>query len=306
MMKKISLMIICILCLSIILCACVDTDDNVIPTSDNSLTVMSYNIRCFSIDGNNNEEVNGLNYIENRIPRILSNVEEENPDLIGFQEYTAIHNAQLSEALGDDYDSYVVYRDEPSFPNALFPEATPIFWRKSRFELLDKGAFWFTDTPDQMSVFKYVDENGTTVTASHKRVTTWVKLLDNQTNKSIVYFNTHLGLSEQEKEFSINLLRERAMKFDCPVIVTGDMNIQYDSELSIRLTEGFNDASKCSDNMRDSCTYQGYGSASKRLDYILSKGLFAVTHKVRNNDTELYDGAYASDHFAVIAKLVLA
>lgn len=304
-MKKNSLMIVCLLCLSIILCACVEVGDNVIPIPDNCITVMSYNIRCFSIDGNNNEQVDGLNYIDNRIPRILSNVEDENPDLIGFQEYSSVHNVQILEALGDEYDSYVVYRDNPSFPNALFPEATPIFWRKSRFELVDNGAFWFTDTPEQMSVFKYVDENGKTVTASHKRVTTWVKLLDKKTNKTIVYFNTHLGLSEQEKEFSINLLRERSMNLDCPVIITGDMNIEYDSELATRLTEGFIDASKCGDNMRDSCTYQGYGTASTRLDYILSKGLVAVKHKVRNNDTELYDGAYASDHFAVIAKLVL-
>lgn len=304
-MKKLLLLIVCLICLSNLFGCSEFKSSGKDSSVEKDIKVMTYNIRCLSLDGGNNEEVGGVNYIENRLPRIISNVQEEAPDLIGFQEYTSIHNAEIADALCDEYDYYVVYRDNVTFPYSIFPEATPIFWKKSRFELLDKGAFWFSDTPEEISSFKYVDEeSGQTITCSPKRVTTWVKLYDKETAHAFVYFNTHLGLDDKEKAFSVELLRERCLALDCPTIITGDMNIKYDSELSISLVEGLNDASRCENNMRDSCTFQCYGSASQRLDYILSKGLKATTHRVRNNDIMLYDGAYASDHFAVIATLV--
>ncbi len=269
------------------------------------IRVMTYNVRCCAMDACYNEDINGVNYVEKRIPRIINNVKEENPDLIGFQEYTPLHNARILDALRDEYDCYVVYRDNAEFPYKLFVEGTPVFWKKSRFEMLDTGAFWFSDTPESMSVFRYIDEgSGEIITSQYNRVTTWVKLFDKEREKSFIYFNTHLGLSDREKIFSIDLLRSKSLTLDCPSIITGDMNISYDSDLALRLTEGFTDASKCDDNMRDSCTFQEYGNSSMKIDYILAKGLKAVKHRVRNNGTTLYDGAYASDHFAVISTLI--
>lgn len=305
-MKKLLLSVVLIVCLTVILLGCtVTADSNFQRGGQMEIKVMTYNVRCCAMDACYNEDLNGINYIEKRIPRIINNIVEEMPDLIGFQEYTPVHNAQILDALRDEYECYVVYRDNAEFPYKLFVEGTPVFWKKSRFEMLDVGAFWFSDTPDVMSAFQYVDEeSGETVTSKYNRVTTWVKLLDKKTEKTVVYFNTHLGLSEREQSFSIDLLRNRSLSLDCPVIITGDMNIPYDSKLALRLTEGIIDASKCDDNMRDNCTFQEYGNSSKRIDYVLAKGLNAIKHRVRNNDTSLYDCGYASDHFAVIATLV--
>src|SRR5262245_33794762 len=89
---------------------------------------------------------------------------ETKADLIGLQEVLPQQRDYLADKL-TDYAHYSVGRDD-----GVKGEATPIFYRKVRYDLLDQGTFWLSDTPD-MTGSKRWD-------AGLPRVVSWLKLRD--------------------------------------------------------------------------------------------------------------------------------
>ena len=104
------------------------------------LKVLSLNVRTC-------DDPNGHAIVE-RGPRALEILKLENADLMGFQEYTPKMKSVLAEELSKDYEIFDKYRTER--PDTDW-ESVPIFWKKDKFECLDKGYFWFSDTPEEES-----------------------------------------------------------------------------------------------------------------------------------------------------------
>lgn len=69
-------------------------------------------------------------------------------DIIGFQE--VLHNQleDLQTLLGPEYGSYGVGRDD----GGIKGEYSPIFYKKSRFVLVDSATIWLSTTPEKPSV----------------------------------------------------------------------------------------------------------------------------------------------------------
>ena len=101
-----------------------------------------------------------------------------------------------------------------------------IYYRKEKFDLLDHGTFWLSESPDIVS--RGWD-------AACNRTVTWVKLKLKGNNKSFYYFNTHLDHQGKiARSKSIELITEKILQIagKKPVVILGgDMNSSLDSPI---------------------------------------------------------------------------
>lgn len=253
----------------------------------NEIRVMSSNLRCFS----------PTDFFKKswfyRAPLIVENVKKEKPDIIGFQECTKMHYSYLCTTLSQ-YDSILTFRDE-----SAFSEGCPIFYRKDRFELVEKDSFWLSETPEKMS-----KDWG----AACYRICSYVILKDKETKEKFVVFNTHLDhVSDEARIKGIEVVLEKIKQFgSLPSMIMGDFNAEEDSKTYKSATKSFFDSKYQTENTMKSCTYQNFGKELDRncIDYLMiSKTGFKVnSYKVV---TDTYDGVYPSDHFPLSVSLSL-
>jgi len=106
------------------------------PPKGATFQVVTYNIRY-------DNPADGPNVWPNRREAMVKYLRESKADLIGMQEVLPQQRDYLAEQLSD-YAWYSVGRDD-----GVKGEATPIFYRKERYDLLEKGTFWLSDAPDK-------------------------------------------------------------------------------------------------------------------------------------------------------------
>lgn len=251
------------------------------------ITVMSCNVRCWS----------PTDFFKKswfyRADLVAKNISENTPDIIGFQEVTRLHYGYLTDFL-NGYDSVITYRDD-----TYLSEGCPIFYRTDKFNLVDKGSFWLSETPETMS-----KDWG----SKCYRICSYVILSDKTTDKQFVVFNTHLDhVSDEARIKGIAVVLDKISQFgSLPSMIMGDLNANDESETYKSATEYFLDAQKQAQSTMDSCTYQNWGAAldNPRIDYfMISKTGFKVdSYKAVTNT---YDGVYPSDHFPIVTKLKL-
>ena len=225
-----------------------------------------------------------------RAELIRSEIDAVNPDIIGFQESTFVHYAYLQKIMVG-YESENAYRD-----NFVLSEGCPIFWRADKFEKVDSGAFWLSETPEVMS-----KDWG----SEHYRICVYVVLKEISSGKEFAVFNTHLDHTSNEARINgIQVVLDKIKEFgELPAYLMGDMNANEDSKTMEYAYESFDDSKLISPITDDSNTYHGWGKAEdpRRIDYILiSKGDACVLeyHVVDNN----HGGIYASDHSPIYIK----
>ncbi|MBQ8893148.1 MAG: endonuclease/exonuclease/phosphatase family protein [Clostridia bacterium] len=176
------------------------------------LSAVSYNLRAWN-DGENK-------MIGDRAPRLQAVMYDRDPDLMGFQEVRPVWMKYLTLYFGNEYDHEIMYRDSAG----LNSESTPIFWKKKKFQRLDGGSFWLSETPDQESKGWGAD---------YYRVCTWVRLKCRETGEEFLYYNTHYdGPSCHcgSNRLVLAHMREQGGFAGCPVLYTGDFNMTPESE----------------------------------------------------------------------------
>jgi endonuclease/exonuclease/phosphatase family metal-dependent hydrolase len=107
--------------------------------SADDLRVMSFNIRY----GTAND---GDDAWPKRQELVLKVIEAAQPDLLGTQETLPFQASYLAEHM-PDFQYFGWSRD--ASPNG---EQCGIFIRKSRFEVLESGQFWLSETPESRHV----------------------------------------------------------------------------------------------------------------------------------------------------------
>lgn len=260
--------------------------------TDRYLRVMSFNIRY-----NNPED--GKRAWDHRKEEVSSLIQFYGPDLIGLQE---VLHGQLTYLEGKlvNYGRVGVGRDDGQQAG----EYSPVFYRKSRFELLNHGTFWLSETPNSPSVGW---------DASMKRIATWGQFRHKEPGDTVFFLNTHFDhRGEQARQESARLIRRWLADHAAnhPVVVTGDFNSNPTSEPYHVLTEG--------DDLRDAYTasklpsvgpnrsFSGFAVADSlpgdRIDYVFVSPRIEVTnHAIISSFS---DGYYPSDHLPVVADLV--
>ena len=259
---------------------------------NNDIKIMSYNVRVYSPLTDTGEKD-----LNQRYPRIKERISDMDPDIICMQEFTSFHMELFNPDYSENYGYVLTYRSQVSI-DTLIPEATPIFYKKDKFELLDSGTFWLSETPEVIS--KGWD-------ASYYRICTWVKLKVKATNKEFYVYNTHLDWGEIAAPSSIALILERMQK-DCPCVLTGDMNFTPDTQYYTTMTTALSDSriTATESSMPLNGTTNEYSSdeTTKVIDYIFyTKEDFQVNNHVVYNDDYTRWGHFASDHYAVGAFL---
>lgn len=252
-----------------------------------SIKMMSCNLRCISPT-----DIGKKSWFY-RADLIVDDIEAQKPGIIGFQESTKWHYAYLVDTL-PEYDSVITYRDE-----AFNSEGCPIFYNTSLYTLVDKGAFWLSETPEVMS---------RSWGAQYNRICSYVILTDNATGEDFVVFNTHLShVSDEARINGINVVLRKIAEFgSLPSVIMGDFNAEEGSETYKSVTESFVDARYATENTSDSHTYQGWGKPEKyvRIDYFM---ISETGFNVKSYDvlSGLHDGAYSSDHCPIVLEVSL-
>ncbi|MBR2589843.1 MAG: endonuclease/exonuclease/phosphatase family protein [Clostridia bacterium] len=222
-----------------------------------------------------------------RADLLVNSIAEKNPDIIGFQEVTKMHYKYLCETL-PGYDNVITYRDK-----SLMPEACPVFYKESKFNLIDKGSFWLSETPDEMS-----KDWG----AMCYRICSYVILENKADSKQFVVFNTHLDhISDEARIKGIAVVLDKIKAFgSLPGLIMGDFNAKEDSETYRSATENFLDAKYQTKNTMKGATFQDFGKSldAENIDYfMISKTGFTVNeYQILNQPV---NGVYTSDHFPI-------
>ena len=252
------------------------------------ISVMSFNIR--------NSCDKGTESWDSRIVNFVPLVREANPDVMGFQE--VLHNQYLD--LIDrfpNYNSVGIGREDGE--NA--GERAAIFYKKSRFTLIEGGNFWLSETPDKPS-FGW--------DAVCIRICTYAKLLDSETQKEFIHFNTHLDhVGETAMLEGAKLIRGNMLNKKIPAFVTGDFNISENSApYAVMAESGLKDAKYSAETSMSYGTFHGYNpsetiSSESPIDYVFytEKDFNAMSYKVLVNGGE---GKYTSDHYPILVTLI--
>jgi len=258
-----------------------------------SMRVMSFNIRYGTAR-------DGVNRWEVRRPRVVRLVQRFRPDVVGVQEALRFQVDVLAEGL-PDYGWFGVGRED----GATRGEHVPVFYRRGRYRELERGTFWFSETPAAPGSKSW----GNAI----PRICTWGRLEDRATGGSLFVYNVHLDhASQRSRERSADLLVARIAGRSPrdPVVVTGDFNAAETNPAIVRLTAGAGDAA-LRDAFREihptvarTNTFNGFGLGigGGRIDYVfVSPGWRVVDAFIPRGRI---DGAFASDHFPVVADLL--
>lgn len=286
---------------------------------DYKIKVMSFNVQV---------ESGSKVRADIRADMLYDLLDEYMPDSIGLQEVTPLWDGMMKNFIFND--SYACVGEQ----RAPGQEASLIYYRTDKFELVDSGTFWLSDTPE-VAGSKFEE-------SLYIRICTWAHLRDRVTGKEYVHVNTHLdnlgssdGRALRTKQITV-ILRFIQRFGDTPMVMTGDLNqAAVNSEnkqyavyktltgaKAFELADGTKAYSPFSnarydapDNMPEGfCASMTashdpngskYNPAKEPIDYVLytASSLTALSYKLR-----LYDrcGMYLSDHLPVISEIKFA
>jgi len=255
------------------------------------LRVMSFNIRYGSAN-------DGKDSWTNRQKLVVTVIKASAPDLMGTQETLPFQATYINKQL-PEY-TYIGWPRDQSENG----EQCGIFVRKERFEIIESGQFWLSETPDE-KFSKSWD-------SSLPRVVTWTRLKDRKskkrsaTGREFLFANTHFDHRGTEaRKQSAMLLRRRLSEMapKLAIIVTGDFNCDQGSEPYRELLEEnvLTDSFRVLHPTREDNegTFHGFSGTpgAARIDWILATEQFKATEAAI--DRTHADGRYPSDHFPV-------
>ncbi len=256
---------------------------------DEFITVATYNVRY--------DTRNDVHAWSNRREAVKALVRYHEFDVFGTQEALAHQIDDLASM--DEYAYVGVGRDDGKRAG----EHSAIFYRKSRFEVVQHGDFWLSETPDRPSM-------GWDAKCC-KRLASWVQLRDTHHGKSFFVFSVHLdheGIVARRESAKLLARKIPQIAADAPVICLGDFNTTPDSEPIATMTSFLRDAYRASaaPPYGPVGTYNGFqldAPMLDRIDYIfVSSNVKVLRYAVL---TDSIDRRYPSDHHPVVARISL-
>lgn len=245
------------------------------------MKTMSYNILCYGKDGHEREK---------REPMVLEIIRKNNPDTFGVQEATPEWMDFLKKSL-TEYSYVGVGRDDGDNKG----EYSAVFYKTDSFNVLDKGNFWLSETPEKP---------GKGWDAACVRICSWVLLENKENSQKFIHLNTHLDhIGVEARKEGMKLIFEKAESFSVPTIVTGDFNFEQGSEFYEGLVSGkLRDSKFVAEETDDGITYNGFGeNEGGIIDFVMVSPEISVKKYTIVN--EMINGEYPSDHFPVTAEI---
>ena len=256
------------------------------------LTIGTYNIRY------DNPKDTGNLWI-NRSPVVASLIRFHDFDIFGTQEGYKNQLDDITNAL-PQYVYYGIGRNDGKDKG----EHSAIFYKKDDFNLLNKGDFWLSQTPDTPSL-------GWDATCCN-RICSWVYLQHKKSGKKFYFFNAHYdhqGIQARKESSKLILQKINNIAANEPVIFTGDLNGSHKSEWyqAIATSDKFKDTYKeVKYPYANNASHNGFGSTKDStdiIDHIFITKHFSVSKWGLLTDT--YHGKFPSDHFPVLAEVII-
>jgi endonuclease/exonuclease/phosphatase family metal-dependent hydrolase len=219
-------------------------------------------------------------------------------DIVGTQEGLENQLMDLQHAL-PAYARYGRGRDDGQSKG----EHSAIFYRKDKFSVTDSGDFWLSEHPEQP---------GFGWDAKNNRICSWIKVKPKTGSSSFYVFNVHYdhqGVVARKESSKLILKRIKDIAGNQPVIFTGDFNgnNKTDWYLSIENSGFLKDAILLAkDPYINNGSFNGfkpYNPSEEIIDHIFVSKQFQVSRYGILTDT--YHGKFPSDHFPVLADLIL-
>lgn len=260
------------------------------------LQVISYNIRY----QNKND---GEDIWANRKQAVAETLHAA--DVVGLQEVLGSQLEDLKSEL-KEFEFYGVGRDDGKAAG----EMVPIGIRTDRWQSLDKGTFWLSETPDQPGVKGW--------DAALPRIASWMKIADRKSQQQWLIVNTHFDhQGPKAREQSGKLLRQWIADHagQTPVVLLGDFNARQSDAPVMAMTKG--DGVLTAPPLRiardeavqgdagPNSTWNGFKAIQdkQRIDHILLSGAVKV-QSFTTLDPRTAAGRFASDHLPIQAMLV--
>jgi len=226
-------------------------------------------------------------------------LKEVDADVIAFQEMESFNFGDGSANLARDYllEQNPEYEAGANGDWNTFPITQPIFFRRDRFEMLDQGWFFFSDTPDVIY--------SRTFNGSWPAFASWVKLRELETGKDLRVVNVHFeyrSMSNRVKSADLVIERMRpALDAGERVLLVGDLNVlRYFKTWRMLAGEGWEFLPVVGSTFHRNQGLHLFGA----IDHIGLAGLMRAVgnpHVLRRS----YDGVWPSDHYPVSADIVL-
>lgn len=179
-----------------------------------ALRVATYNIRLATGDQGT------PNAWDLRKNDLVAQIRKMKLDAFGLQEVRPEQAAFLRERLPE-----FAFVGEHRGPDRTSDEASPVFFRKDRFEALKSGTFWLSETPEVPGVKGWG--------AACPRVCSWMWLKDRATGRTFCFANTHTDhVSALARKEGMLLVVRRMKEFGAgaPIVFTGDHNCRENEE----------------------------------------------------------------------------
>lgn len=236
-----------------------------------SLRWCTFNIRL----KNDGDDKAGFGWNVRR-DRVANYIKDKAIDIVGMQEVLHPQLLDLLERL-PQYDYVGVGRADGKTKG----EYSPIFFLKDKFEVLDKGNFWLSETPD-VPGSKGWD-------AAIERIASYAKLKDKGTGKIFMAVNTHfdhVGVTARRESAKLIMKKIQEIVGNRPAVVTGDFNVTEDDEAYVTMTTDafrMNDAYHMTPNHTGTVyTFQNFLRTSPlecdKIDFIFLTPTIRVKH----------------------------
>ncbi len=255
----------------------------------------TYKVATYNVRYDNRNDAGNL--WKNRVCYIASLIRYHDFDLLGTQEALP-HQLKDLQSMLPYFDLHGKGRDD----GANKGEHSAIFYKKEKFELLDTGDFWLSQTPEKPGL-------GWDATCCN-RICSWVYLKDKKSKKKFYFFNTHFdheGQTARKESSKLVLKKIQEMAKGTPVILTGDFNAGRNTEpyqiisSSHLIRDAYKDVPYPYENNTSFNGFQPGFEGTEIIDHIFVSSHWQATRWGVLTDT--YFGKFPSDHFPVSAVL---
>lgn len=254
----------------------------------------SFNVATYNLRYDNPGD--SLDLWKNRLPVIANMIKFYDFEIFGTQEGLK-HQLNGVRELLPDYSYIGVGRNDGKDGG----EHAAIFYKTSRFKLLEQGNFWLSQQTDHPN--KGWD-------AALPRICSWGKFTDRSSGLTFYMFNIHfdhVGVVARQESSRLILSKIKEMAGKTPVILTGDFNVDENNESYLLLKNSgvLSDAFDLAKvKFAPSGTFNNFditGKPEGRIDHIfLTSGFDVQRYGILTNT---YNGRYPSDHFPVMVQV---
>ncbi|MGB0871495.1 MAG: endonuclease/exonuclease/phosphatase family protein [Flavobacteriales bacterium] len=274
-----------IIILTFLLTSCLSREIRIpIPKSNDWFKIMSFNVKF--------DTKKGKHQWNKRRESCIKMINDKQPDVFGTQE-GLLHQMKYLDNKLSDYSYYGVGRND----GVESGEHIAIFYKKDIYNLLDKGVFWLSETPNYSS--KGWD-------AALNRIVTWVKLKDINTNQIFFVFNTHFdhkgkNARIESSKLIIKKINEITHIKDS-VYIIGDFNGRINNRMFTPIiNNSFKNAKEIAKSTDQKKSYNSYGRLARifstNIDFIFYNQNTAIYYETIDKN---YGVKYISDHYPIM------